>query len=86
MTYSATEWDDWFVDGDESAVLVDGRVVVLSALATAVVGSAVRDLGLEDLTQEMVGRFGPPPGADAGTATLAVLDELVAAGILRAPG
>ena len=85
MTYSPSDWDDWFIDGDESAVLVDGQVVVLSALATTVVGSTVERLGLDELTQAVVDRFGPPPDQDASAATLAVLDELVEAGILRPP-
>ena len=83
VTYRPAEWDDWFVDGDESAVLVDGQVIVLSALATAVVDGAVRQLGLRALTDEVVQRFGPPPADDAEAATLAVLAELVDAGILR---
>jgi hypothetical protein len=83
VTYAATEWDDWFVHGDESAVLVGGRVIVLSALATAVVDSTVRQLDLVALTEEIVQRFGRPPDDDADVATAAVLDELVDAGILR---
>jgi len=83
VTYRPAEWGDWFVDGDESAVLVDGQVIVLSALATAVVDGAVRQLGLRALTDEVVQRFGPPPDDDAEAATLAVLAELVDAGILR---
>jgi hypothetical protein len=86
VTYTPTEWDDWYVDGDESAVLVDGQVIVLSALATTVVESAVKQLGLAALTAEVVQRFGPPPSGDAGAATMAVLAELVDAGVLRTTG
>lgn len=83
VTYTPAEWDDWFVDGDESAVLVGGQVIVLSALATAVVDSTVRRLDVAALTDEVVRRFGAPPDDDPEAATRAVLEELVEAGILR---
>ena len=83
VTYTPAEWDDWFVDGDESAVLVGGQVIVLSALATAVVDSTVRRLDVAALTDEVIRRFGAPPDDDPEAATRAVLEELAEAGILR---
>jgi hypothetical protein len=58
--------DDWFVDGDESAVLVDGHVVVLSALATAILDLLGEDGADEDdVVAGLVGRFGEPDGGAA---------------------
>lgn len=81
MTVSQTAWTDWFVDGDESAVFVDGQVLVLSALATLVVTRAAQPVGLDVLAAALVETFGEPDG-DPGAATEQVVSELVARGVL----
>ena len=55
---------DWYVDGDESAVFVDGHVIVLSALATAVVDRLGEDGSDDtDIERGLVERFGAPEGS-----------------------
>jgi hypothetical protein len=85
MNVARTAWDDWYVDGDESAVLVDGNVVVLSVLATALVG-AVGESGasLAALETALLDGFGPPEDGDATTATAEAVRALVEAGVLVA--
>ncbi len=79
---------DWYVDGDDSAVMVGANVVVLSQLATAVLqildGDGDGDGGAGDgawtdatvLTAGLVERFGEPAGLDVHAATAAVLADL----------
>ncbi len=37
MRITRTEWHDWYLDGDESAVFAGDKVTVLSELATTLV-------------------------------------------------
>ena len=76
---------DWYVGADESAVFVDGNVVVLSALATRVV--QLVETGWTDVDDVVIGvleAFGPPPGdASPRAATVAVLESLERQGIVN---
>lgn len=76
--------DDWYVDGPESAVLVDDQVMVLSELATAIV-ELLGDSGisLPDLSAALASRFGSPDASTPLTATAAVVHELTKRGIVR---
>lgn len=88
MFVTRTAWLDWYVDGAESAVLVDGNVVVLSLLATTLV-EAIGATGrsLVDLTDTLVAEFGVPMQGAAVTVTRAALVDLIGAGVLAvAPG
>lgn len=69
MRVTRGELLDWYVDGEESAVFVDGHVIVLSALATAIVDLVGEDGAEEtDVVAGLVERFGEPEGgADAMT-------------------
>jgi len=77
-----TGWTDWYVVGDESAVFVDGHVLVLSALATLLVTRAAQPTSLDDLAAALVAAFGEPDGADPLAATEQVVTELVGRGVL----
>jgi hypothetical protein len=68
----------------EAVVLVGAQVVRLSALATTVLDLAATWLEEGDLAARLVATHGPPPaGADPQTATRAVLEQLVAHGLLE---
>lgn len=75
---------DWYVDGDDSAVMVGANVVVLSQLATAVLQILDADGGAGAgawtdaavVTAGLVERFGEPAGLDVHAATAAVLADL----------
>lgn len=84
MHVTRTPWTDWYVDGDRSAVFVDGDVLVLSALPTEVLHHVDPDAGadLASLTEALTAAFGAPPDGDATAATEAVVRELVDRGVL----
>ena len=72
---------DWYVEGEESAVMVGATVVVLSALATAVLeilDGAGSDAwtDAEVVTAGLVERFGEPEGLDVHATTADVLADL----------
>lgn len=77
------DWTDWYVDDDESAVFVDGQVIVLSTLATFVLKSVGKDgATVAALEAALVEAFGAPDGGDATAATLETVATLVEAGVL----
>jgi hypothetical protein len=82
MAYLKADWRDLYVCDGGSAVLVNGRVMVLSQLATALDGEPDHAAELSTLASEMVRRFGQPAGQDATEATLAAIGALVLAGEL----
>lgn len=87
MLVTRTDWTDWYVDGDRSAVFVDGDVLVLSELATAVLHHVGDDgIQLGALADGLAADFGAPEDGDLLGATGAVVDELVARGVLVADG
>jgi hypothetical protein len=76
MRVTRGELLDWYVDGDESAVFVDGHVIVLSALATAIVDLVGEDGADEaEVVAGLVERFGEPDGG-AGAMTRRALEDL----------
>ncbi|WP_170219214.1 hypothetical protein [Nocardioides litoris] len=79
-----TPWTDWYVDGDRSAVFVDGEVLVLSELATEVLHHVAPDAGadLAALAEALTAAFGAPPDGDATAATEGVVRELADRGVL----
>jgi hypothetical protein len=78
-----TEWHDWYVDGDESAVFVGDQVMALSALATTILRTVPEDgtAGLDDLTAALVAAYGEPEGPVDELVTEKVT-ELVERGVL----
>lgn len=68
----------------EAVVLIGAQVVRLSALATTVLDLAIAWLDEGDLAARLVAAHGPPPGGmDPRSATRAVLEQLVAHGLLE---
>jgi hypothetical protein len=87
MKVSRVPWLDEYVEGGESAVLVDDRVFVLSELATVIleaVGSGTVEV--EHVAAVLGERFGAPPdGMDLLDATAAALRELAEQGLVEMP-
>ena len=83
MRVSRTAWLDWYVDdaGGESAVFVDGRVLVMSELATTLLDLVAAPRDIADLATALSGLYGPPEG-DEVAVTSALVDDLVAEGVL----
>lgn len=82
MLVTRTAWDDWYADGDRSAVFVNGNVMVLSVLATAVLRHVGVPVGIAVLADLLTEEFGTPEGGDTLAATRAVVDELIVRGVL----
>jgi hypothetical protein len=75
---------DEYVEDGEAAVLVDGRVLVLSPLATHLVGVVADEwTDLAPLSQALVAAFGAPPSGTAADATAEALRVLHAEGIVE---
>ncbi|MCW2847273.1 MAG: PqqD family protein [Marmoricola sp.] len=75
--------DDWYVVGDRSAVLVGGRVLLLSELATVVVELVGESgLGLDSLADALGKHFGAPPAGSPTEATAEAVRVLVHEGVL----
>jgi hypothetical protein len=77
-----TDWVDWYVAEEESAVMVDGNVVVLSALATVLVECVGEGATLQTLEAALVDAFGSPDDGDVSAATQGAVTALVDAGVL----
>jgi hypothetical protein len=78
-----TDWLDWFVDrSGESAVLLSDEVVVLSPLATVLVGEVADGVSLRALGAALEREFGSPPSGDLLTTTRDAVDALVDSGVL----
>ena len=70
---------DEYVEDGEAAVFVGGRVVVLSALATHLLGLVSDDwTDLTTLSEGLVAAFGTPPTGSAAEATAEALRALEA--------
>jgi hypothetical protein len=75
--------DEYTEDG-EAAVFVDGRVVVLSPLATHLLGLVADDwTDLTTVSQGLEAAFGVPPTGSAAEATTEALQALEAEGVLE---
>lgn len=83
MTVTRTDWDDWYVDGDRSAVFVGGNVLVLSELATALLRHVDEATDVATLADLLGEEFGVPEDGDLLGATEATVTELVDRGVLR---
>jgi hypothetical protein len=85
MKVRRVPWLDEYVEGGESAVLVDDRVFVLSELATtllAAIGPGAVEV--EHVAAVLGERFGAPPdGTDLFDATAAALRELAEQGLVE---
>jgi hypothetical protein len=82
-----TDWRDWYVEDGRSAVLVDGRVVVLSELATSLLEATSvgpRGSRVDDLASHLVAVFGEPVDDDPVAATVQVVQSLADEGVVRA--
>jgi hypothetical protein len=75
---------DEYVEDGEAAVFVDGRVVVLSPLATHLLGLVADDwTDLTTVSQGLEAAFGVPPTGSAAEATTEALQALEAEGVLE---
>jgi hypothetical protein len=87
MKVRRVPWLDEYVEGGESAVLVDDRVFVLSELATtllAAIGSEAVEVS--DVAAVLEERFGAPPdGVDLVDATETAVRELALQGLVEMP-
>jgi hypothetical protein len=87
MKVRRVPWLDEYVEGGESAVLVDDQVFVLSQLGTTIL-AAVGDSVVEvDEVAAVLGQtYGAPPdGTDLVDATVDALRELAALGLIEMP-
>lgn len=74
---------DEYVEAGESVVFVDGRLVVLSALATSVLAYVGGEGATQaDVAAAMTAEHGEPPGGDSAGAVGALLDELQLLGLV----
>lgn len=80
-----TTWLDWYVDGDESAVMVGANVVVLSALASALLEAVAPDgwTAVAEVVVALREEFGDPVGTSAEAATADALRDLAAEGVVE---
>ncbi|MDN4472013.1 hypothetical protein [Demequina zhanjiangensis] len=67
----------------EMLVLVGSEVVLLSAVATALVGHAHEPADVSTLATLLVEEFGAPPSGDPFAAVCTLAGELVARGVLE---
>ena len=75
---------DEYVEDGEAAVFVGGRVVVLSPLATHLLGLIAEDwIDLAPLSEGLVEAFGVPPAGSAIAATAEALRALQAEGVVE---
>lgn len=70
------------VDGEALLLLPPDRVVRLSPIATTIFHLTRTDVSLQDLAASLEERFGAPAEAQTADALRAILDDLVAAGVL----
>jgi hypothetical protein len=84
MKVRRVPWLDEYVEGGESAVLIEDQVFVLSPLATtllAAIGDSVVDVA--EVAGVLGDTFGAPPdGADLVDATEVAVRELAARGLV----
>ena len=81
MHLTRTTWHDWYVEAGESAVFVGDTVIVLSELATALVGLVGDGAELSDVAEGLAAEYGAPENG-ALDATRARALELVERGLL----
>jgi hypothetical protein len=75
---------DEYVEDGEAAVFVGGRVVVLSPLATHLLGLVTDDwTDLAAVSEGLVEAFGTPPAGSAAEATAQALRALQAEGVVE---
>ena len=77
------EVKDWYVEHGESAVLIEGHVLVLSPLAThvlEVLGSAWASTDV--VVERLVEHFGEPASGDADALARAAIETLVEWGVV----
>lgn len=82
MAVTRTDWLDWYVVEGESAVFVEGRVVVLSELATELVDLVGDGASYAELADGLALRFGRPEGRDLVAETAQRVRELAEVGVL----
>ncbi|MDO9454963.1 hypothetical protein [Nocardioides sp.] len=82
MRVARTDWTDWYVDNDRSAVFVGGQVVVVSVLATSLLRYVGSGIDVADLAAALVDEFGAPDGVDAASVTTTAVGDLLACGVL----
>ena len=87
MKVRRVQWLDEYVEGGESAVLVDDQVFVLSEVGATILEAIGSELvELEHVAEVLGERFGAPPdGTDLFDATAAALRELAEQGLVEMP-
>ncbi|WP_257478990.1 PqqD family peptide modification chaperone [Acidipropionibacterium jensenii] len=71
------------VRDDDALLLYPEELIRLSGLGTAIAEIAAAPISVDDLSDELVERFGNPEGSSSKHATQAVIDELVERGVLE---
>lgn len=76
--------EDWVEEDGEAAVLVGEKVLVLSALATALLRHLHPDRATEltDLAASLAREFGEPPDGSRVDATLRAVEQLADLGLI----
>lgn len=83
MRYVRIPVDDMLTIGDETAVLIHGQALRLSAVAAHLYVSCASPAALPELARNLVTTFGSPQGTDPMAATQSATDSLVAHGLLK---
>jgi hypothetical protein len=73
---------DWYVEHDESAVLIEDHVLVLSPLATRVLEVVDYWVSIEVVLERLVDHFGEPPAGGADAPARETIDVLAGWGIV----
>ena len=76
------EFLDQYVEDGESAVLVDDKVYVLSALATTIIEAAGDWTSVPEVAAQLESVYGAPPEGDLVDATATAVETLVEQGLL----
>ena len=73
---------DWYVEHDESAVLIEDHVLVLSPLATRVLEVVDDWVSIDVVVERLVDHFGEPPAGGADALARETIDVLAGWGLV----
>lgn len=68
---------------DELLVLLDGQAVRVAGLAPAILEFCEHWTSTTQVTEELVRRFGAPPGIDVDALVTTAIDDLVESGLVE---
>lgn len=74
---------DKLVRDDDALLLYPEELIRLSGLGTAIAEIAAAPISVDDLSDELVERFGNPEGSSSKHATQAAINQLVERGVLE---